>query len=286
MPLNPVEDIEALAGQGRELRYFLQALVNLGGEGSYPADAVEQLAIALYGTAFAGERLLTEVLLPLERTGLIAVEQRGRSYPPLVSPTPLFVTRVVNPLLEQLDQQIDPKLRSLLRKPLADVLAKLKDPDRNVRGLALEALAFKLMRLIDLDYVQTRLSGEATGGAEVDLVFESSRLVFSRWQIQCKNTGRVELDDVAKEVGLTHLLKSNVIVVVSTGRLSKEARRYANKVMADSNLCIVLMDQADIAQIGKNPASVVDVFGREAKHAMTVKTLDPKPAATSQQGTT
>lgn len=167
-----------------------------------------------------------------------------------------------------------------MRRPLADILPKLKDGDRNVKGLALEALAFKLMRLIDLDYVKTRLSGEATGGAEVDLVFESSRLVFSRWQIQCKNTDRVELDDVAKEVGLTHLLKSNVIVVVSTGRMSREARRYSNRVMADSNLCIVLMDQTDIARIEKNPASVVDVFEREAKHAMKVKALEPaKPEA-------
>jgi len=70
----------------------------------------------------------------------------------------------------------------------------------HIRGLALEALAFKLMRIIDLDYVATRLRGNATGGAEVDLLFESSRLVFSRWQVQCKNTSRVTLDDVAKEV--------------------------------------------------------------------------------------
>lgn len=58
------------------------------------------------------------------------------------------------------------------------------------------------MRLIDLDYVTTRLGGSATGGGEVDVIFESTRLVFSRWQIQCKNTARVGLDNVAKEVGL------------------------------------------------------------------------------------
>ena len=39
------------------------------------------------------------------------------------------------------------------------------------------------MRLIDLTYVATRLRGGVTGGAEVDLIFESARLVFSRWQI-------------------------------------------------------------------------------------------------------
>ena len=76
----------------------------------------------------------------------------------------------------------------------------------------LEALAFKIMRLLDMTYVATRLRVNQTGGAEIDLLFESARLVFFRWQIQCKNTARVLLDDVAKEVGLTHFLKSNVIV--------------------------------------------------------------------------
>lgn len=153
------------------------------------------------------------------------------------------------------------------------LLLSLSSADRHVRGLALEALAFKLMRLIDLDYVATRLRGVATGGAEVDVIFEGSRLVFSRWQVQCKNTARVSLDDVAKEVGLTHFLKSNVVVIVSTGEIGPEARRYANKVMADSNLCVVMVDSKDISRVVANPATVIDVFNREAKHAMKLKTL-------------
>jgi site-specific DNA-methyltransferase (cytosine-N4-specific) len=129
------------------------------------------------------------------------------------------------------------------------------------------------MRLLDIGYVATRLRAQSTGGAEVDLVFESARLVFSRWQVQCKNTARVSLDDVAKEVGLTHLLKSNVIVVVSTGDIGPEARRYANKIMADSNLCVVMIDQADLDKIKANAASIVDIFNREANLAMTLKKL-------------
>lgn len=152
----------------------------------------------------------------------------------------------------------------------------MRSEDRHVRGLALEALACKLMRLIDLAYVATRLRGSATGGAEVDLIFESARLVFSRWQVQCKNTRRVSLDDVAKEVGLTHLLHSNVVVMVSTGRIGDEARRYANKIMADSNLCIVMVDGDDLDHIEARPATVVDVFNREARHAMDLKKLDPQ----------
>lgn len=92
--------------------------------------------------------------------------------------------------------------------------------------------------------------------------------------MQCKNTSRVSLDDVAKEVGLTRLLKSNVIVMVSTGDIGAEARRYANKIMAESNLCIVMIDRADLKMIRANPAHVVEAFGRESSHAMNLKKME------------
>jgi hypothetical protein len=46
---------------------------------------------------------------------------------------------------------------SIQRKPLAAILEEIKVSDTYIRGLALEALAFKLMRLLDLEYVATRL---------------------------------------------------------------------------------------------------------------------------------
>ena len=153
-------------------------------------------------------------------------------------------------------------------------------------GLALEALAFKIMRLLDMKFVATRLRASQTGGAEVDLVFESARLVFSRWQIQCKNTARVSLDDIAKEVGLTHFLKSNAVVVVTTGEVGTEARRYANRIMADTNLAIVLLDGRDLASISTNPARIVRAFEREARHAMNLKKLDTKGQPRGENGMT
>lgn len=98
--------------------------------------------------------------------------------------------------------------------------------------------------------------------------------MFSRWQIQCKNTARVSLDDVAKEVGLTHFLKSNAIVIVTTGAIGGEARRYANRIMADSNLAVVMLDGGDLQAIGENPTTIVRAFEREARHAMSLKKLD------------
>lgn len=171
--------------------------------------------------------------------------------------------------------RLDPKLIDLLTKPLEVILTELDLKDRYLAGLALEALAFKLMRILGMDYVATRERNiSTTGGAEVDLIFHSSRLVYSRWQVQCKNTAHVSLNDVAKEVGLTHFLRSNVIVVVSTGDISGDARRYANKIMHDSNLCIVMIDRPDLSAIKENPTCIVNAFKREAQNAMALKHLE------------
>jgi site-specific DNA-methyltransferase (cytosine-N4-specific) len=258
-------------------RAFLLALANSGISDPQPANQITKLAEATYGVTFPEKSLPKEVLNALAEAGYITISKTtgGRGAKPFdVTPTDKLVAEVVVPLLDQLKDQTDHKLLELLRKPLNEIINELNSYDRYTSGLALEALAFKLMRLLGMDYLATRLRAQATGGAEVDLLFESARLVYSRWQVQCKNTTRVALDDVAKEVGLTHFLKSNVIVIVSTGIIGTEARRYANKVMNDSNLCIVMVDKADLDGIIANPSYIVDVFNREAKLAMSLKKLD------------
>ena len=273
------EELEVLAGFSLEQRAFLKTLVNIGSAGPHLSNDIEKLATATYGVKFNEKSLPKQVLYPLEVAGYIALTRGtkagGRGAKPFfVEPTDRLVADLINPLLDQLEKQSESDLRPLLRKPLGDIVAELDSADRHVRGLALEALAFKLMRLIDLSYVATRLRGTATGGAEVDVIFEATRLVFSRWQVQCKNTARVSLDDVAKEVGLTHFLKSTVIVMVTTGVVGSEARKYANRIMTDSNLCIVMIDGADVATIIAKPTDIVEIFNREARHAMKLKALD------------
>jgi site-specific DNA-methyltransferase (cytosine-N4-specific) len=157
----------------------------------------------------------------------------------------------------------------LLKTPLATVLAELKSGDRYIAGLALEALAFKLMRLLDMTYVATRLRASATGGAEVDLIFESARLVFSRWQVQCKNTSRVSLDDVAKEVGLTHFLKSDVIVIVSTGNIGSGARSYADAVVAKLRIHICCLGGDDLRTVSESPAALPELVSAQAPLALS-----------------
>lgn len=270
-------DFPALARFTTQQRAFLLALANTGVVTPQPANEIVRLASATYGVRFPDKSLPKDVLNALKAAGYIEATKTttGRGAKPfLVSPTEKARVEILGPLLDQLRDQIDPKLLDLLTKPLADILTEISSSDRYVAGLALEALAFKLMRTLGMDYVATRLRASQTGGAEVDLIFHSVRLVYSRWQVQCKNTGRVSLDDVAKEVGLTHFIKSTVIVMVTTGEIGAEARRYANKIMADSNLAIVMIDREDLEGITANAAYLVDALRREAEHAMALKRMD------------
>jgi len=273
------EEIEVLATFTPEQKAYLKTLANMGSPGPYLSNDVEKLAATTFGVRFNEKNLPKQVLYPLENAGYITLtrgtKKAGRGAKPfMVTPTDKLVADLIAPLLEQMEKQTQSDLRPLLRKSLAEILKEMKAKDKHIRGLALEALAFKLMRLLDMTYVATRLRGTATGGAEVDVIFESSRLVFSRWQVQCKNTSRVALDDVAKEVGLTHFLKSTVIVIMTTGKIGPEARKYADKIMTDSNLCMVMIDGQDIDSIVRTPAAIVDVFNREAKQAVKLKAIE------------
>ncbi|TIT32639.1 MAG: restriction endonuclease [Mesorhizobium sp.] len=271
------EDFPTLAALSSLQRAFLLALANTGIKTDQSSKAIVTIAEATYGVRFPDKSLPKDVLNGLVAAGFIEAKKTtgGRGAKPfLVKPTAKLEADIVGPLLEQLKDRISPRLLALLKKPLSEIVTEIDSTDRYIGGLALEALAFKLMRTLGMDYVSTRLRASSTGGAEVDLVFQSSRLVFSRWQIQCKNTARVSLDDVAKEVGLTHFLKSNVIVMVTTGTIGLEARRFANKTMSDSNLAIVMLDSADLKAIAASPAHLVEAFQREAEHAMSLKKMD------------
>lgn len=271
------EEYPTLAKFTAQQKAFLLALANTGVATPQPANEIARLAAATYGVRFPDKSLPKDVLNALESAGYIKATKTtgGRGAKPfMVAPTAKVDAEILGPLLDQLKDQVDPKLLSLLTKPLAEILDEIGSEDRFVSGLALEALAFKLMRTLGMDYMATRLRASSTGGAEVDLIFQSTRLVYSRWQVQCKNTARVALDDVAKEVGLTHFLKSTVIVIVTTGDIGGEARRYANKIMSDSNLAVIMIDRSDLDAVTGNPAYLVDAFRREAEHAMTLKKID------------
>ena len=257
--------------------YFLRALCNTASENYQKAADIRQLAIATYGITFTESNFSQTVIHPLTEEGLIeiqrATEGRG-ARSPLVKLTELTKRDMVLPLLQQLEGIIDRDVIEYLQKPLKALCADIDSADTYLKGLALEAFAIRIMRIIGLDFIQTRLKGNETAGAEVDVLFDSSRLLYTRWQVQCKNTHRVSLDQVAKEVGLSHVLKTNAIVIMTTGVVSEKAREYATQIMKTMNLCIIIVEGTDIDAIIEEPTKILDIFNRESLNAKHIKVFE------------
>ena len=264
------EDIEALGNLNGEQRAFLRTLANIGDTKPRYSNDIEKLAAATYGVRFDEKNLAKKVLYPLRDAGFINLhkETSGRGAKPFsVTPTEKLIAEVFDPILEQAEQWADKDLRQLLRKPLDEITSELNAKSTYEKGLALEALAFKLMRLLDMSYVKTRLRGAATGGAEVDLVFESSRLVFSRWQIQC-SVGDVDLDSVATAMGLTSYFMARAIVIVSLGSFTEKALQYVKQITGSFQKPIILIDGEDLMAISSKNHVLFQLINRQAPYTL------------------
>lgn len=194
--------------------------------------------------------------------------------PFLIYRTEKFANEYLNALVDAL-ANTGLAVRQLLRKSLSEILQELQSEDTGKKGKALEALAFYFMRLLGLEFKAWRKRAKKTSGFEVDVIVEGARLVFSRWQIQCKNTpdNAVPLEDIAKEVGLSLQLKSNVILMITTGRFSKDALEYADEMMQTTHLNIVTFDQKDLRVLTQSPLAIVGILNKKARRVMELKVL-------------
>lgn len=268
--------IDKISSFDQEQKAYLKALAALGVSDWIPSNDVRSHAEKLYGINFSEKALPIKVLFPLRDTGLIEIEKStsGRGAKPyLIKPTDKFQSDIILPIIQNIEERGDMPPRRFFQMRLDEILQETKSEDKHIKGKALEALSIYIMRLLDLEFVAWRLRGEVTGGAEVDVIVEGIRLVFNRWQIQCKNTKVLTLDDVAKEVGLAFHLKSNVILALTTGRISSEAIRYANSMMTSTNLNILFLDSKDLDRIIENPSKISSVVYEQSKRVMEIKSL-------------
>lgn len=153
-------------------------------------------------------------------------------------------------------------------EPLDVILGRARSADPAVRHSALEAIAFKVADMIGLCDVSTRLSGQDTGGDEADFIFENHRLVYPRWQVQCRNSDVALVDDVAREVGLLDYFHADVGVVISTGRFDPEAKQFAKAVRRKIRQPLLLIDSDTLYAAAHNHAVLLDAVRKQAPQAL------------------
>lgn len=268
--------IDQLTQLNSAQRAFLRALGRIVEPDPLVANRVADLASLLYAAEYNHKELPKSVLFPLRDLGYLETTKSTEGHgakPYEVSRTSKFRAEISEPILAAAAEQAGLAPKELFDKPLTQILTELQSEDKHIKGKALELLAIYLARLVDLDFRGWRIRSTDTGGAEVDAIVEGARLIFSRWQIQAKNTTQVRLDDVAKEVGLSlTFIYSNVVMIVTTGEFTKDARSYANHVMKTCNLNVILLNGADLERISRDPTSIVAVLNDKAEQAMKIKT--------------
>lgn len=270
------EEIEVLKNLTQTQAYFLRALCNVDSDEFQSSADIRDLAMSSFNIDFPGKSFSAQIIKPLEDKGLIEREASTGTHggnAPKVKIVDAVKTEILAPILAQIQVLAGKEIIQYCQKNLKELREEIDSDDTYIKGLALEAFAIKMMQIINLDFAGTRVKGTETGGAEVDVLFDTTRLNYSRWQVQCKNTAKVSLDQVAKEVGLSHVLKTNVIVIFTTGKAVEPAKEYANRIMRQMNLCIIFIEDDDIAEILKSPASIVGILNREAQKAKRIKVL-------------
>jgi DNA modification methylase len=277
--------LDALKNLNREQIAFLRAMVSLSIADWHPYHPIRDYAKKLYpGEVSFNEKMFVETVLnPLKTAGLIdfrkkkkkdasTPEGRGGKAADVI-PTEKFQKEVADPLLETLFRAAGySEIRQIRGKSLADIVADVKqttDPDKS--GKALEWLAIRLCQLLDLDFMGWRETDvEIAGGGEVDAMLHSARLIYSRWQVQCK-VGPTTLEAVAKEVGMSNVTLANVILIVSTKRATDSALEYRKKIVRSSSLNIILVDGPLLDRIILDNSALLDVLREQAEDALNLK---------------
>jgi hypothetical protein len=274
--------LDALKTLNREHAAFLRAMVALNVTDWYRYDTILDYAKSLYpGEVRYNEKQIVEtVLSPLKTAGFIdfrkqkkkdASTPEGRGGKAAdVLPTNKFQQEVAEPLLQAIFRSAGfSEIRRIRGKSLADIVADVKqttDPQKS--GKALEWLAIRLCQLLDLNFMGWRETDvEIAGGGEVDAMLHSARLIYSRWQVQCK-VGPTTLEAVAKEVGMSNVTLSNVILVVSTKKATESAIKYRAKIVSSSSLNIIFVDGPALDRVIKNNSALLDVLREQAEDAL------------------
>jgi site-specific DNA-methyltransferase (cytosine-N4-specific) len=270
-----MDAIDELSNLSKNQRAFLRALTRIPENGPLIANDIADLATTLYGVNYNHKALPQTVLFPLRDLGYIEVKKTtvGRGAKPYeVFRRKKFFDEINEPIINAAAEKAKVIPKGFFETPLSQILSELESDDTYIKGKALELLSIYFARILDLEFKGWRLRSSDTGGAEVDVIVEGSRLIFSRWQIQAKNTSIVRLDTVAKEVGLSMtFIYSNVVMLISTGNFTSDAHKYAKHVMKTSNLNVILVNGSDLEKMNDNPTRIAQILNKKAENAMRIK---------------
>lgn len=163
--------------------------------------------------------------------------------------------------------------REDLVRPLPDIIADLDastQPDRSRRGIALEQFALRLLDRLGLHDVRWRERRDQA--EEIDGTAQALRPSFALWQMQAKNTARLDADDAAKEIGLAVTNGAAVVLLITTGKFTEPARSVIARAEQRSSLTVVCLNGEDVQRLARDPTVLLVLMQREAERSRANRT--------------
>lgn len=240
-----------------------------GGPGPFSANKILRPCLEQYPDVFDEAQFAKKVREPLVTDGWIEVEglatgaHGGKSGK--IKGSSRLLAIPLSQVIPDFESAVPADLRARIDCPLSQIKADLFGNDTHLGGLALELLALRIILDLGLNPKGFRVRSKDSAHAEVDLIAEGSHLLFSRWTFQCKrHTGsaKVSLSDVAKEVGIALYVKAHVIVMVTTGSFTADARKYADAMTSDTTLQFLFVDGKTLSKYLTNDKSVLLAHAR------------------------
>lgn len=266
--------IDSLTQLNAVQRAFLRALARISEPEPLVANKVADLASALYAVEYNHKELPKSILFPLRDLGYIEVTKStaGRGAKPYqVSQTSKFRREISGPILAAAAEKAGLAPKEIFERPLSRILADLKSPSKHVKGKALELLTIYLTRLIDLDFKGWLLKSADSNGIEVGIMANDRCVPFNRWQIQCRNVSQMDMGDIATAVGRSISFKPTVLLSVTTGHFTRQARYYATRAMQLTNFQVLLVDGCDLRALASGERVIDGVLSRETRQAIFAK---------------
>ncbi|ACK72671.1 DNA methylase N-4/N-6 domain protein [Gloeothece citriformis PCC 7424] len=258
-----------------EQKYFLLSMIHLDIRDFEPWNKISNYGRSVYKVKFTSKSFVKDIIQPLVNVGLIETEKStgGRGAKPnQVKLTQKARNELVKRLIETIADQTQLS-ETELNRTFEDVINDLDHPDKHVKGKALELLAIWMIRLTSLRFTKWRKRDYETGNGEVDVLAGSDRFVYSRWQIQCKNTKKVDVEVLAKEIGMTFVTGADVVMIVTTGEFTKDAFQYAYRMMEVSRYYMILLQKEDLELIKQNKTNIITILDKKARRVFAKKEL-------------
>jgi DNA modification methylase len=267
--------IDELYTLDSQQKYFLLAMIHLDIKDLTTWNQIVKYATSVYKIRFPSKSFVQEIIKPLVEVGLIETDKTtgGRGAKSnKVKLTDKARKELIYRLLTSIAEMTE-ITQTELNRSFEDVINDLDNDDKHIKGKALELLAIWMIRLTSLRFTKWRKRDYETGQGEVDVLAASDRFVYHRWQIQCKNTKRVDVDVLAKEVGMTFVTGADVVMIVTTGEFTRDAFQYAYRMMEMSRYYMILIQREDIEAIKRDKTSIVQILDRKARRVFAKKEL-------------